>query len=315
MRRIRPRRAALVRQPGDVQVRQQSQRLQHRHPAGRGWPHAAHKPRPVRPANRLTLFRCIGGEVVGGQQARIGVGAHGRRDRHRQRPAMQRGRAIGGNRPQRLGERPVHQRLAGLQRGAIGVEEIRPRRRPRGQPRRIRGDHGGQARRHGKTLLGQPDGGGEQPLPRQLPIGTMHRFQHAQRTRHTDGPAAHTGHIKTHGLAVRSQEQVGPGRGRRGLAPVPGGHLPARRRVVQHHRPAAEAGRLRFHQRENGLRRDRRIHRRAAGAQHVEPSRQAGNNPQAEANEEQAGPQVHGAFYRRSHPVANDRRILETSAA
>ena len=98
----------------------------------------------------------------------------------------------------------------------------------------------------------------------------MGHGQHGHRPRRSGRSARQYGVDEGQGLAVLI-EQFGRGRGGGRLAPVIGGD-PAGLGLIAHQKCAApQAGRLGFHQPQHRLDGDRRIHRRAAPAQHLHP--------------------------------------------
>ena len=71
-----------------------------------------------------------------------------------------------------------------------------------------------------KPLLGKIGRRLDQLRPRQPPVQPVRQLEQGQRPRHADRAAAGDGVVERHRRAVRLQEQVRPGRQRRGLAPV-----------------------------------------------------------------------------------------------
>ena len=101
-------------------------------------------------------------------------------------------------------------------------------------------------------------------------MGAMRRFQHGQCTRHANGPPAGHGFQEGHGPAI-AQEQRGRCGSGRGFPPIPG-FDPAIGGAAEHDEgAAANAGGLRFHERQHRLHRHRGIQRTSAIPQHTKP--------------------------------------------
>ena len=115
------------RQRTHVEVVEDSQDLQHGHPA-RSWRrHAAYPVGPVGTADRFSLDRTIAGKVVFGEQARIRCGADHANDLPRQRPAIECVGAACRDRPQNACVFRIPADLADTPGAAVRVIEVAPR--------------------------------------------------------------------------------------------------------------------------------------------------------------------------------------------
>ena len=119
--------------------------------------------------------------------------------------------------------------------------------------------------------LGQPDRRLEQVGPGQLAVLPVRQLQQGDGAGHADREARPTASRKRQRLAVAAQEQLGRRAGRRGLAAVVGDHGAGRAVEMQQEAAAADARGLRLDDAQHHLHGDRRIDRRAAAAQDVEP--------------------------------------------
>ena len=161
-------------------------------------------------------------------------------------------------------------KFAFLQRRAIGVIEMR-----------LDVGHAGAAREgldgarqlgpDGKAVIGQLDGGREQPGPGQLAVFLMRQPKHAHHAGNPHRQPARNGFRFGAWLAIGIQEHGRRGAGGRQLAAVKAGGLTGFGIVDQHEGAAADAAGFRLHQAQHQLGGDGRIHRAAAGAHHVEP--------------------------------------------
>jgi len=121
-----------------------------------------------------------------------------------------------------------------------------------------------QPRRYGKAGLGEADRRFEQLRPGEPAVLPVDGFKHAQYARRADRTAADHGVVEGHRLVAGHEKALVRRSGRR-LAAVEGLHPPAIE--MQHEGAAADAGTLWFDQVEHHLHGDRRIDRRATGAQ------------------------------------------------
>ena len=116
--------------------------------------------------------------------------------------------------------------------------------------------HLGEARRDRETVAGKLDRGLEQLGPGQLAVFVVHELERGEHAGHADRQAAMHGGIARQRLAVRIEEELGRGGGRRGLAAVIAGQRLGGRVPIEHEGAAADAGGLRLDQVEHHLRGD-----------------------------------------------------------
>ncbi len=172
---------------------------------------------------------------------------------------------IVGHLPQHRGERRVAENRAGRSRLAVGRVEVRAGVGVGGEEFLV-GEKSGQPRADGKPLVRESDGWREEPRPRQRAVERMSVREQADHAGGTDRTPPDDGLRRGHGYAITQEQRVGRRRGG-GLAPVQGGELTPI--PVQQERTAADATRLRLHQREHHLDGDGRIDRAAASLEHL----------------------------------------------
>ena len=253
-------------QAAHIKVIQDAQGLQHRNAAGAGGRHAANAvTHAVHRTHRRTHLVRVIAQVVQAQAARAGgVGADFGHDVVGNFTGVKRLGATAGNGPERGRQRRIFQPGPGGFGAAIRLKKIAGARFTlRLNARRRTGNRHTQARRYGKTALGQGNGGGKQLSPRQLAVGLVRGFQHAQHTGGTYRQATIDRRHPVQRLAVRADKQIRRGRPRRGFTAIVGQHLGGALVKVQQEGPAANAGGLRLHQVQDHLHGNRRIHRAA----------------------------------------------------
>ena len=263
--------AVLQRQAGGVGVVQDAQDLPHGDGARARRREAAQavvlRAGAVVHAQGLALFRLVARQV--GQTELAGVGGvllHLVHDGLGDLALVQGLAALGGDAAQHGGQFGVAQVGAHVVRVAVGLEEIGGGHRVFFQVG-VALDQRVQARADLEAALGQLDGRLEQRGPGQLAVLAVRHLQHAHGAGHADRAATHHAVVEGQGLAAGVEEEffVGSGRGR--LAPVIGLYLAAA--GVQQEGAAADAAGLRLDQRQHHLHRDGRVHRRAAGLEHL----------------------------------------------
>ena len=264
---VRARDAVRGRQRLHVARLEHAEHLRHGDAARRRRRHAAHGVRAVVVADRLAQLGPVGRDVGRGEQARIcRVAPDFRLDVARDAARVKDLGAAGGQFAQGARQFGVLQHVADGPRLAVRRIEVRARRRVVAEIP-VPGQQGVQARADGEALFRQADRGLEQRLPRQLAVLAVGQRQHAQHARRARRTAAHDAFGTRHRRAIRMLEQVLIGLRRCRLAAVERLHLLAV--VIHQERAAADAGRLRLDEREDQLRRDGRVDRRAALLQHL----------------------------------------------
>ena len=198
------------------------------------------------------------------------MAAHPAHDVVGHRPGVQRGAAFGGDAVQHGCQRRVAQQRAHRVRAAVGTVEVGAGLRVAAQ-RLLVGQLLVQPGADCEAALGQADGRLQQLCPGQAAMGAVRGLQQPHGAGHADRAAAHHRLLERHGLAVGTDEQALVGRCGRRLAAIPGLHAPAV--PVQQKGTTANAAALRLDQGQHHLHRHRRIHRAAAGPQHLQPGR------------------------------------------
>ena len=253
---------------GDGGVLQQAQALQNRGPARRRIGDA-HDIDPIGPAQAGAGLGPVGLEIGQGQQSRHWALTHLGHDGLGDRAFQQRPGPLGGDLADGGGIGRVLQDVARLDLGPVGLGEIGDGVWGCGLATAAsRG--GGHATRDRKAAIGQTLGLAEQVLPGQFAVLRLSQRQHGDGARRAGRPAAEDRHALVQRLAVVAIEQLRRRRHRGGFATVVGGHGLGLRVVVGQERAAAQARALRLHQAQRRLHRHRRIHRRTAGAQHLQ---------------------------------------------
>ena len=219
-------------------------------------------------AHRRAFDGAIGPEIVAGDEAAGGADAGDQPVRHL--AAVEAGRAVRRDRPQRNGEIGLDQPIALPQRGAVGAREDFCRGRPARQPLVPARQRVGEIVAHRDAVAGQRDGRLQQLCQREL-SGAVFRQRQRQpgdRAGHADAErgVARSRRVR---LAVGAEEHVAGCGLRRGLAIVDGDILVAVGEVDHHEAAAAEIAGARIGHRHGKAGGDRGIHRVAAARQHV----------------------------------------------
>ena len=239
--------------------------------------HAPHVEAPVVDARGRALDRAIGGEVallhqagppdvVGGRRDRRVL--RGVRDRTRQRAAVERVRPEAGEvlvRPRQVG---VAQGRADVARRAVGVEVDRGRRRDVVEVVHVALGLVEERLVDDEALAGDPGPGLERLAQRLVAVAVERELPASHGAGDAGGKAAEARVVERQRHAV-DHERVGPHRRGRGLAAVDRRDLPVLG-ADDHEPAAADARRERLGHAQHAGRRDRRIDRVAALAQHVD---------------------------------------------
>ena len=184
-------------------------------------------------------------------------------------PAVEPVGAVPADRVERGGELGLQQPAAG--RGRTPAREEGGGRGGEGrEPRAVAADGLAPIVVDLEAVAGQSDGGHDDRVERQLAVGPVRLDQARRRSGHARREMSR--HAQLGGLAVGVEVHVARRAARRGLPVVERAHLAVG--GADHHEPAApDVARLGVHHREREAHRDRRIHRVAAGAEHVAPDR------------------------------------------
>ncbi len=256
-------------QAGQIIAAKRAQNLPYGQPARRRGAHAADFVVAVFDADRRTFDHLVARQILGRQDARIALGVADRgNDVLCDFAGIEGTAAVGGDAAQGLGIGGVLQGIAGRDGSAAGKEVIGGRAKAL-QRLAFLGDQRGQARRHVKAVLGQIDGGTEQPAPIGLAPAAMRLFQQRRRARRADRPSADHRLHEFQRLAVLVLKQRRRGLGGGGLAGIQRRDLAAFGVIPDQEGPAAEARALRFDQTQHGLNRDHGVGGAAAGLQHL----------------------------------------------
>ena len=254
---------------GDVGPLEKAEQLEQADPACRRR-RAAHQIDAERAAQRRPLDRAVGGEVSkrhrSAERTVVGPGD----DLRRRAARVQRGRSLVGQAAEEGGIGRIAKRSAGLEQRPVGCAEIGQHVR-RAIFREIAGDHPAQTRTDGEALVGGALGRSEQRAPRQDAVRPLHRGEHRHRSGDAGRPARQHRIAERQRLSRGIEEQGGGGLRRGDFASVVDGDLAGRAVEPCHEGAAADAGALRFDQRQHRLHRDRRIGGAAAAAKHLHP--------------------------------------------
>jgi hypothetical protein len=251
-----------------VEALELAQDLQDGDATGRGRRHATEAPAPIDSAERVDIAHAIAREILQGHRSRIRMPADRRHDVARDLARVESIRAFLGDRPQCGCKLGIAQHRPGGLRLPVGSEEVRAGRRLFGErreftrlPREPVGDR--------KALLRELDHRLEERGPGELSVARVRDFQQPRRAGHAHRTSPDDGRTKVHRLPVLEEKRLGRARGR-GLARVVAFDALRSCVEVEKEGAAAEAGRLRFDERQHELGRDHRVDGVAAAIEHAQ---------------------------------------------
>ncbi len=227
--------------------------------AGGGGRRAAHLEAAIRDADRIAQLGAVGCEVFGRERAGPArIVLHGLGDVLGDGACVEGRRAGLGDGIEGLGEFGALELIAPRPGPSGGVEEKRAcfGRESRGVGL---GEQACQPRRDLEPVPRQRDGRSEQIGPRELPVFLMRERERRDHTGGADRASAGGGNPLGERLAVRAEEQLRRGAGRRGLATVEIEERLGGRVEGEQEGAAADAGGLRLDHVERHLRGDGRI--------------------------------------------------------